>query len=333
MDSIRDVCRIEHLFFGEPFLIKREVCWSCFTCLHVFENGWLSSSSTLTVVWCVRGLPSGATGSTVRWIRWCFICTDGKSVPHTLLSHRVQQHDWTCTAPWHVFQLCVTTLQMTMTTTHLGMVIEQTSGDPCAMARVPTKQAMHAPRTKTRDYKMESQRQESKTMNHLKSRTKPLDTRPNLNHRCKSMTRTENHVPLIIANTTTGHATRPPTRIANDENTEQRATKSPMYPGHKQTKNEVKKSYDTPSGKFEKSSSSLRNVRNACIGRVPLSRTAPTRNFDGSMSVPIRCLAQQVRRGNATHQSPGRRDVCRTGMKRATTARGGVSIAHARSDR
>ena len=55
----------------------------------------------------------------------------------------------------------------------------------------------------------------SKTMTHLKSRTKPPDTRSNLNHRCKSMTRTENHVPLKIANTTTGHATRPPTRIAS----------------------------------------------------------------------------------------------------------------------
>ena len=67
----------------------------------------------------------------------------------------------------------------------------------------PSKQATHAPRTKTGEFKMESQRQEFKTMNHLKSRTKPPDTRPNLNHRCKSMTRTENHVPLKIANTTT----------------------------------------------------------------------------------------------------------------------------------
>ena len=117
----------------------------------------------------------------------------------------------TCTVPWHVFQLCVRKLQMTLTTTHLGMVIEQTSGDPCSMARVPSKQATHAPRTKTGDFKMESQRQESQTMTHLKSRTKPPDTRPNLNHQCKSMTRTENHVPLFIANTTTGHATRPPT--------------------------------------------------------------------------------------------------------------------------
>ena len=127
---------------------------------------------------------------------------------------RTTKHDWTCTALWHVFQLCVRTLQLTVTTTHLGMVIEQTSGDPCPMARVPSKQATHAPRTKTRDFKMESQRQESQTMTHLKSRTKPPDTRPNLNHQCKSMTRTDNQVPLI-ANTTTGHATRPPTRIAS----------------------------------------------------------------------------------------------------------------------
>ena len=45
MDSIRDVCRIEHMLFGEPFLIKREVCWSFFICLDVFRVGWLSSSS------------------------------------------------------------------------------------------------------------------------------------------------------------------------------------------------------------------------------------------------------------------------------------------------
>ena len=56
------------------------------------------------------------------------------------------KHDWTCTVPWHVFLLCVETLQTTMTTTHLGMVIEQTSGDPRHMARVPSKQATRAPR-------------------------------------------------------------------------------------------------------------------------------------------------------------------------------------------
>ena len=50
------------MLFGEPFLMKREVCWSCFTCLDVFGVCWLSSSSALTVLWCVRGLPSGATG-------------------------------------------------------------------------------------------------------------------------------------------------------------------------------------------------------------------------------------------------------------------------------
>ena len=77
MDSIGDVCRIEHMLFGEPFLIKREVCWSCFICLHVFRVGWLSRSSALTVVWCVCGLLAGATGSTVHWIRWRFICVTG----------------------------------------------------------------------------------------------------------------------------------------------------------------------------------------------------------------------------------------------------------------
>ena len=57
MDSIGDVCRIEHLLFGELILIKREVCWSFFICFHVFRVGWLSRSSALIVVWCVRGLP------------------------------------------------------------------------------------------------------------------------------------------------------------------------------------------------------------------------------------------------------------------------------------
>ena len=47
------------------------------------------------------------------------------------------------------------------------------------------KQATHALRTKTRDFKMESQRQETKTMNNLTSRTKPPDTQSNLNNRCK----------------------------------------------------------------------------------------------------------------------------------------------------
>ena len=142
--------------------------------------------------------------------------TDGKSVSRLRFCHTAyNEHDWTCTVPWHVFLLCVKTLQMTMPTTHLEMVIEQTSGNPRPMARVPSKQATHAPQTKTGDFKMESQRQESQTMNHVKSRTKPPDTRPNLNHQCKSMTRTENHVPLKNANTTTRHATRPPTGVAS----------------------------------------------------------------------------------------------------------------------
>ena len=263
--------------------------------------------------------------------------TDGKSVCRKHLFHTAcNKHDWTWTAPWHVFQLCVTTLQMTMTTTHLGNVIEQTSGDPCAMARVPTNQATHAPRTKTGDFKMESQRQESQTMNHLKSRTKPPDTRPNLNHWCKSMTRTENHVPL--KSQTQRRDTQPDPQPespvkTNDQNTKPDAINRRYIQATNRQTNEIHKSYDTPPDKFETSSSPPRNVRNVCIGRVPLSRTAPMRNFDGDMSVPIRYLAQPVRRGNATHQSHGRRDVCRTGVKRATTIRGGVSIADARSDR
>ena len=178
------------------------------------------------------------------------------------------------------------------------------------MTRVPSKQATHAPRTKTRYFEMDNQRANK------------------ANHRCKSMSRTENHVPLKIANTTTGHATRPPTRITSVD--QRIKTRNHAPSAHKQTKTQVQKLCDTPPDKFEKYSSSPRNVQNACIGRVPLSRTAQTRNFYGGMSVPIRYEVQLVTRGNATHQSHGRRDVCRTGMKRATTTRGGVSIAHAR---
>ena len=43
----------------------------------MFGVGWLSSSSALPVVWCVRGFPSGATGSTMQWMRWSFQCVTG----------------------------------------------------------------------------------------------------------------------------------------------------------------------------------------------------------------------------------------------------------------
>ena len=48
------------------------------------------------------------------------------------------EHNWTCTVPWHVFPLCVKTLQMTMTMIHEGETMTQMSG----------KQATHAPRVK-----------------------------------------------------------------------------------------------------------------------------------------------------------------------------------------
>ena len=67
------------MLFGEPFLIKREVCWSCLKCLDVLGVGWLSSSSALTVVWCVRGLPSGGIGSAVSWSWWCFTRVTGQT--------------------------------------------------------------------------------------------------------------------------------------------------------------------------------------------------------------------------------------------------------------
>ena len=41
--------------------------------------------------------------------------TDGKSVRRMHFFHTAcDKHDWTCTVPWHVFQLCVRTLQLTV---------------------------------------------------------------------------------------------------------------------------------------------------------------------------------------------------------------------------
>ena len=91
------------MLFGEPFLMKREVCWSCFICLDVFGVGWLSSSSALTVVWCVCGLPSGATGfggvsrvplDTPR----CVSC----------ISRKHRQVSWHCVvfSGWRVMYVC-----------------------------------------------------------------------------------------------------------------------------------------------------------------------------------------------------------------------------------
>ena len=45
MESFGSVCRIEHMLFGGPSWINREV-WLCM-CLDVFRVGWLSSSSAL----------------------------------------------------------------------------------------------------------------------------------------------------------------------------------------------------------------------------------------------------------------------------------------------
>ena len=96
-----------------------------------------------------------------------------------------------------------------------------------------------------------SKRRESKAMNHLKSRTKPPDTRPNLNHWCEPMSRTENHVPLIIAN---NYRTRNPTPDPSRQCTTRH--KSTICAGHKQTKKTQVQKSDTPPGKFEESSSS-----------------------------------------------------------------------------
>ena len=72
--------------------------------------------------------------------------------------------------------------------------------------------------------------------------------------------------------------------------------------GHKNWK----KSCKTPPDKFKKTSSSSRNARNVCIGRVPSSRTAPTRNFDGGMSVLIRYWRNRSDAGmRVTHWSHG----------------------------
>ena len=132
---------------------------------------------------------------------------------------------------------------------------------------------------------MDTQRQESKSMNHFKSRTKPRDTRPNLNHWCESMSRIENRVPLTITNTTTGHATRPPTESpvqTNDENTEPRAARRRQI----QATNRQKKMYQNPA----------RRTRRACA-----------------------CVADRQRATSAaacqfrSRTRYGRRHACRTG--------------------
>ena len=40
MDTIGGICRIEHMFFGDPFWMKREVLLILFFCLDVFGVGW-----------------------------------------------------------------------------------------------------------------------------------------------------------------------------------------------------------------------------------------------------------------------------------------------------
>ena len=45
---------------------------------------------------------------------------------HTLRATR-NEHNWTCTVPWHVFLLCVKTLQMTMTMIREGETMKQMS--------------------------------------------------------------------------------------------------------------------------------------------------------------------------------------------------------------
>ena len=79
--------------------------------------------------------------------------TDGKSVSrmHTLRATR-NEHDWTCTVPWHVFLLCVKTLQMTMTLMREGETMKQ-SGSTCPVTVVLSMQATHAPRLKTQGYR------------------------------------------------------------------------------------------------------------------------------------------------------------------------------------
>ena len=110
---------------------------------------------------------------------------------------------------------------MTKTTTHLGKVIEQTSGEPNPIARVPSKQATHAPRTKTRDCKMDNQRRE----------------------------------PLEVANKATKHTTQPEPPVCTNVKKKHGTTrhKSTIHPGPQtDKKTQVRKSYDTPPGKFKK---------------------------------------------------------------------------------
>ena len=107
--------------------------------------------------------------------------TDGKSVCRVRFFHTAcSKHDWTCSVPWHVFQLRVTTLQVTMTTTHMGVLIEQTSGDPCAMARGSVKAGNACPSNK--NLRLQNG---------------------------KSTTRIPNHEQLKVLNKATAHTTQP----------------------------------------------------------------------------------------------------------------------------
>ena len=71
---------------------------------------------------------------------------------HTQRAAR-NEHNWTCTVPWHVFLLCVRTLQMTMTMTREGETMIQMFGSTCLVTVVLSKQATHAPRLKGSYYR------------------------------------------------------------------------------------------------------------------------------------------------------------------------------------
>ena len=66
---------------------------------------------------------------------------------HTQRATR-NEHNWTCTVPWHVFLLCVKTLQMTMTVIREVETMKQMSGSTCPVTVVLSKQATRAPRLK-----------------------------------------------------------------------------------------------------------------------------------------------------------------------------------------
>ena len=67
---------------------------------------------------------------------------------HTLRATR-NEHNWTCTVPWHVFLLCVKTLQMTMTMIREVETTKQISRGTCSVTVVLSKAGNACPKAHT----------------------------------------------------------------------------------------------------------------------------------------------------------------------------------------